>query len=67
LRFGVWEGMQTGIRRETVIPSLRLLWNAPRRYRLELEFGRENVVRTSSAPQMDSTDKFLNLGYRADF
>jgi tetratricopeptide (TPR) repeat protein len=67
VRFGVWEGMQTGVRRETVTPSLRLLWNAPRRYRLELEFGRENIVRTSSAPELDSTDKFLNLGYRADF
>ncbi len=67
LRFGVWEGMQTGVQRETVTPSLRLLWNAPRRYRLELEFGRENVVRTSAAPELDSTDKFLNLGYRADF
>jgi hypothetical protein len=67
LRFGVWEGMQTGVRRETVTPSLRLLWNAPRRYRLELEFGRENIVRTSSVPEVDSTDKFLNLGYRADF
>jgi tetratricopeptide (TPR) repeat protein len=67
VRFGVWEGVQTGVRRETVTPSLRLLWNAPRRYRLELEFGRENIVRTSSAPELDSTDKFLNLGYRADF
>jgi hypothetical protein len=67
LRYGIWEGVQTGVRRETVTPSLRLLWNAPRRYRVELEFGRESIVRTSAAPELDSTDKFLNFGYRADF
>jgi tetratricopeptide (TPR) repeat protein len=67
LRLGVWEGTLTGIRRETVTPSLRLLWNAPRRYRLELEIGQENIVRTSSAADQDSTGKYLNLGYRADF
>jgi tetratricopeptide (TPR) repeat protein len=67
LRLGVWESLQTGIRRETVTPSLRLLWNAPRRYRLELEFGQENITRTSSLVALDSTGTFLNLGYRADF
>jgi len=67
LRFGVWESVQTGIRRETVTPSLRLLWNAARRYRLELEFGQENITRTSSLAALDSTGTFLNLGYRADF
>jgi hypothetical protein len=67
LRLGSWEGMSTGIRRETVTPSLRLLWNAPRRYRLEGEIGQENLVRKSSGPQLTSTGKFLNLGYRADF
>jgi hypothetical protein len=67
LRFGSWEGMSTGIRRETVTPSLRLLWNAPRRYRLEAEVGQENLVRRSSGPQLTSTGKFLNFGYRADF
>jgi hypothetical protein len=67
LRLGVWESAQTGVRRETVTPSLRLLWNAPRRYRLELEFGQDNIVRTSSSAELDSTGKFLNLGYRADF
>jgi hypothetical protein len=67
VRLGVWESTASGIRRETVTPSLRLLWSAPRRYRLELEFGRENLVRTSSSTEQDSTGKFLNLGYRADF
>jgi tetratricopeptide (TPR) repeat protein len=67
LRLGVWESTQTGVHRETVTPSLRLLWNAPRRYRLEVELGQENITRTSSAPELDSTGKFLNLGYRADF
>jgi hypothetical protein len=67
LRFGVWEGVTNGVRRETLTPSVRLLWNAPRRYRLELELGRENLVRTSTVGQLDSTGKYLNLGYRADF
>ena len=67
LRLGVWESTSTGVRRETVTPSLRLLWNAPRRYRLELEIGQDNVTRTSNSPELDSTGKFLNLGYRADF
>jgi tetratricopeptide (TPR) repeat protein len=67
VRLRVWEGTVTGIRRETVTPSLRLLWNAPRRYRLEIEVGQENLVRKSSSPDQDSTDKYLNLGYRADF
>jgi len=67
LRLGVWESTQTAVHRETVTPSLRLLWNAPRRYRLEVELGQENVTRTSSGPELDSTGKFLNLGYRADF
>jgi hypothetical protein len=67
LRYGVWESTSTGVRRETLTPALRLLWNAPRRYRLELEFGRENLVRTSTAGELDSTGKYLNLGYRADF
>ena len=67
LRLGVWEGTATGIRRETVTPSLRLLWNAPRRYRLEVELGQENLVRTSVTDEQDSTGKYFNLGYRADF
>ena len=67
LRLGVWEGAVTGIRRETVTPSLRLLWNAPRRYRLEVELGQENLVRTSVTDEQDSTGKYFNLGYRADF
>ena len=67
LRLGVWESTQTGVHRETVTPSLRLLWNAPRRYRLEVELGQENITRTSSSPELDSTGKFLDLGYRADF
>ena len=67
LRLGVWESVQTGVRRELVTPALRLLWNAARRYRLELEVGRENIVRTSGSAELTSTGKYLNLGYRADF
>jgi hypothetical protein len=67
LRFGVWENTATAVRRETVTPALRLLWNAPRRYRLELEIGREALTRTASPDELDSTGKYLNVGYRADF
>ena len=67
LRLGVWESTATGVRREAVTPALRLLWSTPRRYRLELEMGRENLVRTALTGELTSTGKYLNLGYTADF
>ena len=67
LRFSTWENTATNVRRETLTPALRLLLNAPQRYRFELEVGRENLVRTTTAGHLDSTGKYLNLGYRADF
>jgi hypothetical protein len=67
LRLGVWESTTTGVRREAVTPALRMLWSAARRYRLELEVGRENLVRTSLTGDLTSTGKYLTLGYTADF
>ena len=67
LRLGVWEGTLTGRRRETVTPSLRLLLNTARHYRLELEVGENSLVRSDATTEQDATGRFFNLGYRADF
>jgi hypothetical protein len=67
LRVGVWESPTTGRRRETIAPSLRLLLNLPRHYRLELEMGNDFLTRTDSGGEQEATGKFLYLGYRADF
>jgi hypothetical protein len=67
LRFGVYEGLTTNRRRETVTPSLRLLLNTARHYRLELEVGTDRMQRTDGAAEQDATGSFFNLGYRADF
>jgi hypothetical protein len=67
LRLGVWEGTLTGRTRERITPSLRLLWNSTRHYRLELEVGEDSMTRTDSGGEQDATGRFFNLGYRADF
>jgi hypothetical protein len=67
LRLGLWESPATGRRRETVTPSLRLLLNTSRHYRLEVEAGTESLIRTDSGGEQEATGRFLNLGYRADF
>jgi hypothetical protein len=67
VRVGVWESPTTGRRRESISPSLRLLLNTARHYRLELEIGTDNFVRTDMGGEQEATGRFLNLGYRADF
>jgi hypothetical protein len=67
LRVGLWESTVTGRRRETITPSLRLLLNTSRHYRLELETGTANILRTDAGAEQEATGRFLNLGYRADF
>jgi tetratricopeptide (TPR) repeat protein len=67
LRLGLWESPVTGRRRETIAPSLRLLLNTPRHYRLELELGNDYLTRTDNGGEQEATGKFLYLGYRADF
>jgi hypothetical protein len=67
IRLGVWEGTLTGRRRETVTPSLRLLLNTARHYRLEFEVGEDSLVRSDATTEQDATGRFFNLGYRADF
>jgi len=67
LRFGVWEGTLTGRQRETITPSLRLLLNTQRHYRLELEVGNDNLTRSDAGGEQKATGRFFNLGYRADF
>ena len=52
----------------TLAPSLRLLLNAKRRYRLEFEVGRDWTQRDLTTGELqDSGAYFYNLGYRADF
>jgi hypothetical protein len=63
----VWDGATTGVRRQTVTPSLRLLLNTLRHYRLELEAGTNTITRTDSNGEQKATGRFFNLGYRADF
>jgi hypothetical protein len=63
----VWEGASTGVRRQTVTPSLRLLLNTSRYYRLEIEAGANAVTRTDARGEQKATGRFVNLGYRADF
>jgi tetratricopeptide (TPR) repeat protein len=63
----VWDGAATGVRRQTVTPSLRLLLNTTRHYRLEMEAGTHTVTRTDPRGEQKATGRFLNLGYRADF
>ena len=67
LKVGVWESPTTGRRRETITPSLRLLLNPSRRYRLELEVGNDNFTRTDRSGVQEATGRFVNVGYRADF
>jgi hypothetical protein len=67
LKLAVWESPATGRRRESIAPSLRLLLNTARHYRLELEAGNDNLVRTDMGGEQEATGRFLNLGYRADF
>ncbi|HJR69247.1 MAG TPA: SPOR domain-containing protein [Gammaproteobacteria bacterium] len=67
LRLGLWESPMTGRRRETIAPSLRLLLNTTRHYRLELEVGNDYLTRTDAGGEQEATGKFVFLGYRADF
>lgn len=67
LALAVWEDPINGRKRETVSPSFRLLFNTRNRYRLELEYGANLFTRTDLTGASDSSDKFVYLGYRADF
>ncbi len=67
LRLALWESPTTGRRRETIAPSLRLLVNMPRHYRLELEVGERLPHAHRRGGEQEATGKFLYLGYRADF
>jgi hypothetical protein len=67
LKLGVWESPTTGRRREAISPSLRLLLNTARHYRLELEVGNDSLTRTEGRLEQEATGSFVYLGYRADF
>jgi hypothetical protein len=67
LRLGTWERLTDGQRKETVGPSLRFLMNTRNHYRVELEVGRVEDVRTDLRGTSDASGTFVNVGYRADF
>ena len=67
LQLAVWQDPINGRRRETVSPAFRFLFNTKNRYRLELEYGTNLFTRTDLTGESDSSDKFIYLGYRADF
>jgi hypothetical protein len=67
LRLGLWDSPTTGRRRESITPSLRLLVNMARHYRLEVEAGTDNLTRTDMGGEQKATGEFINIGYRADF
>jgi hypothetical protein len=69
LRFALWESTD-GRRRQSVGPSFRLLWNTPKRYRIEAEIGSDEFLRTdvtNAAARQKATGNYVNVGYRADF
>jgi hypothetical protein len=66
LRLGVWENVN-GRKRETTSPSFRLLLNTREHYRLEVEIGNDEFLRTELTSRQDSTGNYVNIGYRADF
>lgn len=67
LRLASWQGLLDTRSRDTISPSLRLLLNMRKRYRLELEIGTQNSTRTDTFGTQDASGNFFNLGYRADF
>jgi len=67
LRLSSWRGRPAGRTRETISPSFRLLLNTRNHYRLEVEIGANQFVRTDTNGEQESSGYFLNLGYRADF
>jgi hypothetical protein len=67
LRLAVWESLIDGRRKETVGPALRFLMNTRNHYRIELEVGTVEDMRTDLRGTSDASGKFFNLGYRASF
>jgi tetratricopeptide (TPR) repeat protein len=68
LRIALRENLLDSSTQTTVAPSFRLLLNAKRRYRLELELGRDWTQRDLGTGSLqDSGAYFFNLGYRVDF
>jgi hypothetical protein len=67
LRLARWESPFTNRSRESIAPSLRLLLNTSRHYRLELEVGNDTLTRTDNGGEQEATGQFVYLGYRADF
>ncbi len=67
ISYSIWTSRADGRRRELLSPSLRLLMILKRRYRLELEVGRNQITRMQSGDSVVTHGNYLNVGYRADF
>lgn len=67
LRLSSWTGLMDGRTRDTVSASFRFLLNLRNHYRMELELGTDDVERTDTGGVRNSTGRYINLGYRADF
>ena len=63
----VWEGLLDNRRRETVSPTLRLLMNMRRHYRIEFEVGVDRQIREDGLAEQEASGRFINFGYRANF
>jgi hypothetical protein len=67
--YGVWDG-NTGIHRETMSPSFRVLLTFRSRYHFEAEVGKDDFLRTDVADptiRENSIGNYINIGYHADF
>jgi tetratricopeptide (TPR) repeat protein len=67
LRFVVWESLIDGQKKETAAPALRFLMNTRNHYRVELEIGSVEDVRTDLRGRSAASGTFVNFGYRANF
>ncbi|MGD8808618.1 MAG: SPOR domain-containing protein [Gammaproteobacteria bacterium] len=67
IRYNSWEGLLNGRQRDSISPTLRVLFNTRRHYRVELEFGVDRETRVDGIVEREASGNFVNLGYRANF
>jgi len=67
IRFNSWEGLQNGRKRDSISPTLRVLFNTRRYYRVEVEFGVDRETRVDGIVEREASGNFINVGYRANF
>jgi hypothetical protein len=67
IRLNSWKGLLNGRQRDSVSPTLRLLFNTRQHYRIEFEIGADRQTRVDGLLEREATGNFINLGYRANF